>query len=39
MLPYPCLTDASTQGWKRLFYLDPKRCCRADEKSLTGSAG
>lgn len=23
LLPYPWLADASTQGWKKMFYLDP----------------
>ena len=29
IFPYPWLMDTETQGWKKMFYLDPNRKLRA----------
>ncbi len=30
VIPYPWLADTGTQGWKKMFYLDPNAKLRAD---------
>jgi len=33
MIPYPWLADTKTQGWKKMFYLDPNTKLREAPES------